>query len=284
MSDKISPHIYAMYEWSWVFSDFLGTAYGYHINGYDVNISCPYGSKPFFYFLDNIKQEKLTQDCYYTRTDHSTNSVYRKDFNPKDAWGDIWTMPPIKQYYQKDNPINNQKPILVVNNKHTMEWYKKPYNFLDLGVLKSIFSLFGDKYDIYYIRHNKEFHLDDFDGYHDNVDTVPFGDYDLIENEFPNVVTIYDFMKDYNLDYNESQCVIMSKSDKHISVSGGNAVLSSLFSKDNVIYTHPNDWKNTAVTRGIWHTDSWLSLLNNSAIYGVNDFHDLVGLCEDMWL
>ena len=94
MSDKTSPHIYAVYEWSWVFSEFLGTAYGYHINGYDVDITCPYGSKPFFYFLDNIKQEQLTQECYYKRTDHPTNSVYRKDFSPKDAWGDMWVIPP----------------------------------------------------------------------------------------------------------------------------------------------------------------------------------------------
>ena len=91
-------------------------------------------------------------------------------------------------------------------------------------------------------------------------------------------------MKRFDVDYNTAQCLMMSVADQHISVSGGNAVLSSLFSKDNVIYTHPKDHKNTADSRGVWHTDSWLSLLNDSAIYGVNDFHDLVKLCEEMWL
>ena len=100
--------------------------------------------------------------------------------------------------------------------------------------------------------------------------------------KYPKVHSIYDFMKDHNYGFNEAQCVILANSNKHISVSGGTAVLSSLFKGDNIIYTSDIEL-NRNLERGVWKTDSWLKRLSGSKIYGITNYTDLMQLIESQW-
>ena len=52
----------------------------------------------------------------------------------------MWVIPPIKDHYKNKFPHQLTKPVLVVNNKFTIEWYLKPYNFQDVFPLYQIFS------------------------------------------------------------------------------------------------------------------------------------------------
>ena len=271
-------NISCLWEWSWVFSECLGRAYGHFLQGDDVRVETLYSSKPFFYFLSDIKEEKLRED----RGVPYAQKAYQNDFDPKKEWGEIWTPPPIKDYYSKTFDISSQKPILIINNKYNIEWGVKPYNILDLDALFSIFTKFQSEFTIYYIRYDGSFHNKN-SGYYDNVPSVPFDDYKMIREKFPKVNTIYDFMGEYDCDYNTAQCMLMSKSDRHISVAGGNAVLSSYFSKDNIIFTGKNCPRN-ASNRAVWRDNSWLSVLSGSNIYGVMDNEQLIKRCEGLWL
>ena len=42
-------------EWSWIFSEGVGTLYGAHLKGEDPQITTLHSAKPFFYFLDDNK-------------------------------------------------------------------------------------------------------------------------------------------------------------------------------------------------------------------------------------
>jgi len=88
-------------------------------------------------------------------------------------------------------------------------------------------------------------------------------------------------MEDHKVGINTAQCMVMSKSTKHISVAGGNATLSSYFGGDNIIFTS-GDCK--AANRGIWHTNSWLKELGNSNIIGVQNYVDLLKSVSHRWL
>lgn len=270
-------NISCLWEWSWVFSECLGRAYGHYLRGDDVRVETLHSSQPFFYFLDDIKCNELRED----RGVPYAEKVYKNNFDPNAEWGELWTPPPLRDYY-KTFELDIQKPTLIVNNKYNIEWGDKPYNILDLDALSSIFDKFQSDFDIYYIRYDGNFHSGN-DGYYDNIDSLPFNDYKMIQEEFPKINTIYAFMEKHGCDYNTAQCMIMSKADKHISVAGGNAVLSSYFSNDNIIFTGKNCPRN-ASNRGVWKDNSWLSVLSGSNIYGVMDNESLIQRCGELWL
>ena len=75
-----------------------------------------------------------------------------------------------------------------------------------------------------------------------------------------------------HLTYNELQLVAHSKSEKFISIGGGNAILCSLFSGENVIITKCA----IGVKRQIWHSNSFLKKISNTKIYGSHNLEDLI--------
>jgi len=248
-------------------------AYGAHLRGVDVKVTTVRSAKPFFYFLPSIRESHISQAGQDTR-------IYNIDFDPKKAWGKDWAPPPLKEYYSKISPLVLRKPILVINNKYNLEWGRGPFNVFDIDILSLLFTMLQDKYDIYYIRYDTGVPLKT-GGYYDEVPSVAFDDYKVIKKNFPKINTIYDFINEHKIDYNTAQCLIMSKADKHISVAGGSAALSSYFAGENIIYGHPTKGGH----RGVWGTNSWLKLLGkDSKIYGYTDYGELASKCSELWL
>ena len=263
-------------EWSWIFSEGVGTLYGAHLKGEDPQITTLHSAKPFFYFLDD---NKIVSHKVAGAFGPGTAMFYEKDFNPKESWGEDWTPPPYKEHFGKISPIKSEKPIIVINNKYNPEWLAKiPKNFLPLDFLKEFLDKFSDEYQIYYMRYDSD---QDNSGYFDDVPSAEeYADYNLLKN-YPNVITIYDFMKKHNTGFNESQLLIMSKAKHIISVNGGSAVLSAYFGEDVVIYGHP-DCKST--TRGVWFSDSWLKEMSGANIIGHLHWAQMLNDCEERWL
>ena len=218
-----------------------------------------------YYFTDKVEEKNL----FSTDDDSKTYSYHRPDFTKMD-----WFPPPIKKDF--GGYFNFEKPSLIIQNKYTMEFsYEGIFNFFDLEFLDTFFREFKNKYQIIYIRpkpNQKNY-------YEDMNSIMPFQDYELIKNHHPEVKTIYDFIDD-EPDFNILQFKLHSTSEKHLSVSGGNACLASYFGGDLVIFDSP---QGKGAGRGIWKTDSWLNLLSGSKIVGFNNYNDILNYTLKKW-
>jgi hypothetical protein len=197
---------------------------------------------------------------------NGSKNMYSHNF----PYGHDWTPPPLKEYYGNVNILQYEKPTLTINNKFNPEWSRpRAYNRFDLGELTQIFDRFSDKYQILYIRA-----VGDEKGYSDSVTSMEFNDYELIADKYPDVITIKDIMVEHpEYSYNEIQFMMEATSEKHLTVSGGNAIISAYFGGDCYIYTcvdSPN------ATRGQWMTDSWLNRLSDANIFGYLNFDKLI--------
>ena len=272
-------------EWSWIFSEGVGKAYGRKISSVDTFKS----AAPFFYFTD--VKEHLFKKGYSETLGPFKDAMkirhpafYNIDFNPKKAWGSDWTPPPYKEHYSKGWTTTDDKDIIVISNKYNEEWNSPPVNYLSLDFISKFISLFSDKYQIYYIRYNgegwnKKDSIQNQNGYYDDVFTPEFNDYCC--TIWGDVVTVYDFMEKYNIGFNEAQLIIMSQAKHIVSVNGGNAVLSSYFGEDVMIYGNDNC---ISTDRGVWKTGSWLKELSGANIIGHLNEEELLRDCEKRWL
>jgi len=268
-------------EWSWIFTEGLGKAYAMHMTGEPLYVNTVRFASPFFYFADHVNEDTSTRPLHTYPV--STHDIYHHDFIPQNYWGVNWTPPPLKSFYEDRLPKNkkNDKPIIVINNKYTIEWLRAPYNFLSEQLLRDFLTKFSNKYQIYYIRYNGN-GFDEAAGYWDDAYTFndKYNDYEIIK-EFPGIVTIYDVMKEHDIPYNVAQLCMLSEAKHVLTVNGGNAVLSAYFGEDVVMYGHPNC---RSTDRGIWQTDSWLKILSGANIFGYTDESSLMKTCEERWL
>ena len=111
---------------------------------------------------------------------------------------------------------------------------------------------------------------------------MEFNDYKILNEKFNDVVTIQDILKNnLTYSYNQIQFMMEATSNRHLTVSGGNATISSYFGGDVLIYTHP---KCGNATRGMWYTNSWLSKVSGANIYGFQNFDDLIDKATELWV
>ena len=90
-------------------------------------------------------------------------------------------------------------------------------------------------------------------------------------SNFKNVYTDKFLEKQWGLDFNTTQLICHSLSEKHFSVAGGNAVLASLFGGTNFIFGNSPEGK----SRLVCHTNSYLSKISNTKIIGIEKTKDL---------
>jgi len=179
-----------------------------------------------------------------------------------------WLPPNLKEIFK--GKLQFKKPSLVIQNKYAIEWGGPPSNFISIETLDKIFLKYKEKYQIIYIRPKGK----SKDYFEDFNQILNFKDYELISEKHPEVITIYDLLDKHNdLDFNTMQFAIHATSNKHISVSGGNACLSAYFGGDLIIFDNKNSLH---PNRGIWKTDSWLKHLGGSNIYGVKTYEELI--------
>ena len=254
------------HEFTWDMIRALPKAYHHHLKGDKVKVFCKPGLAELYYFADEVEEVE--------RFDAYNDSI---SYNKKapDYTKSEWTPPPLKDKYKKF--ITFDKPVVVIQNKYSLEWLEGTYNYYPTKVLGELFAYLKEKYDIVYIRPKG----DGTRYYKDQNEIQEFDDYEYIAKEHPYVYTIDKFLKLYpQFSYNIMQYALMGAADKHITVSGGNACLSAYFGGDVIIYDSP---EGKGAGRGVWGTDSWLSKLAGANIIGMNNYKDIINKVKEIW-
>ena len=265
-------NIKAYTEWSWIFGDYVPSAYYEKTKGNEVEVETFHCAEQFFYFADSIVNNRSLMEP----PSIGTNALYSHEL-PK-SFKENWLPPPYKNYYSKISKLKPSKPVFLINNKYNDEWNMGPQNYLSVEFLDKIFkSKISDVFEFYYIRYDGNC-TDLLDGYHDDAVVAPdFGDYGLI-SKYKNIKTIYDVIDEHRIGFNEAQMWMLSHAKNIVSVNGGNAVLSAYFGENLFIYGC-NDCNST--NRGIWKTNSWLKHLGGSNIFGYTDYELLLKEVEE---
>ena len=139
------------------------------------------------------------------------------------------------------------------------------------------------KYQIIYISPI----LNHKDYFVDNNSSIPVNDFEFIEKNHPQVCTIKKFLKENNLtnSFNIAQFMLEATSEKHLTVIGGNAKISSYFGGDVLIYNWEGWFKGHGKgNREIWKSGSWLKRLSNANIVGLNTYQSILDYIEKNWI
>jgi len=196
-------------------------------------------------------------------------------WDPYDQY-QTWTPPRYKRYYSSNNPLQSitsaSRPVILINNKSTIEWGDRAYNRLPIQFLKTIVRKFGPEFDIWYIRHSDD---NINNGFFDPAYRDPYGsaamegneteNYDddfLLNSKLKTIKSIYQLIEESGIDnYNLVQLYMHAKAKYILTVAGGNACLSSYFGEDVVIYS--SRYAKSA-NRHIWLTGTWLDELEQT--------------------
>lgn len=266
-------------EFSWEILFTVGHAYKAHLEGRLSSTRGCYNTSPFYYFLENHKEDLKRRSSYFMtptikvetriKRGHKKSvldyhSIYEHDL-------DISKMvyPPYKDYYfsmSKTLGIKFNNPVLVINNKSIVQWGKRRrLDRIHLKELSVVAKEFSD-HDIIYIRPNLR--LD----FQDGTGDVKFGEKQLLRS-FPNVYMGCDLAEEWSVDFNTMQLISHSLSDKHLSVAGGNASLASHFGGTNVIVSkHP-----ITISQKVWRTGSYLKNISGSKVIGATNISEILG-------
>lgn len=254
------------HEFTWDMIRALPRAYHFHKQGLPVEVRCKPGLGELYYFADKVTEVQ--------RFDAYNDSISYNREAPEYALNN-WTPPPLKDKYNKYIKFN--KPTVTIQNKFSLEWLTGTYNYFPLEVLDELFDYLKENYDIIYIRpkgNDKRY-------FQDQNEIKQFNDYEHIQANHPYVYTIEKFMDTYpDYSYNTMQMLLQSTSDKHITVSGGNACLSAYFGGDVLIYDSP---EGKGAGRSVWKDGSWLSMLGGANIFGFNDYKELINKVKNNW-
>lgn len=244
-------------EFTWDMVRALPKAYYFYKNGIPYRVECKPNLKNLYYFSNNVSEINRFDEI----NPKETYNHNRPSFTLRE-----WMPPPLKERYNK---LTFSKPTVIIQNKYTLEWGAGVFNYFPIDVLDSVIKQFKNQYQIIYIRP-----MANVKGYYQDENLIkPFNDYEFIESNYPDVITIFDIMKKYNMDYNEAQFNAHSTSNIHITTSGGSACISSYFDGIIHIYDSPNG---AGAGRGIWKSDSWLKDINGSEIVGYNNYESII--------
>ena len=209
----------------------------YHEAGHDVIVKSAKGAGLLYpnIRVDEIYKSRepflrvhIDNQQYYRQHNHVAGCFSRPIVGDKLMWEDKWSPPNLKEHYKGMFQMFFDKPIVVVSNKYQMEWNSNPVNYLDISTLSRIFEILSDKFYIVYNRPGLT------DIVNDHSTQLTFGDRDLVFQS--GITTMQDLAEEYNLDYNTTQMLVMSRANHHISTQGGNSALAAYFGGENIIY------------------------------------------------
>jgi|13_taG_2_1085334.scaffolds.fasta_scaffold12433_2 hypothetical protein len=238
-------------EFSWEILYGVAEAYELHLSNNLDETNCVGGTKPFYYFSKNHKENQTRTSGPYKGP--SYGAIYEHDTDISRL-----VFPPYKQHYGqlvKELNIPTNKQAVLINNKSCQEHENSAPNRISLDMLDLIVNGHKDR-TIYYVRpfYNKDFE--------DDANDIPFPDMEYLR-KFPNVVFGKDLMKGWNVDFNTMQLLLHSISDTFYSVAGGNAILSSFFGGTNNIFVSKKEPYNS---REVWRKNSYLKDISGSTI------------------
>lgn len=240
-----------------------------HKNNIEVQVHTCVGMKPFYYFLnpDNVHIK------YNKRRGAIPNGTPLRviHFNTLDT--SKWDFPPLKAHY-KDFKLKTvfEKEPLVISNKYTTEWGHSPINYLPVEVLD---VLLEGLTQIYTVIYNRPLLSSITQDHSVNLD---LGDYELIRRKYPTVIEMNNLQQVEGIDYNLLQIIVGSKTDKYISVQGGNSILNSLFGGTNLVYAK----KGSELTHNSFK--GWYSNFSGCKVVDTSDYAELIQLIQQNYI
>lgn len=256
--------VFEFSEFTWDMVRGLPRAYFYENNNINYNVFVKKGLKETYFFSKNVFELNFFHDLNPLETYKSESPSFTLSH---------WEPPPLMELFKNVN-FNFDKEVVIIQNKYSVEWCQKPFNFFDIDTLTNLFSTLKNDYQIVYIRPES---ISSNGYYQDKNEILDFQDYNLIKEKFPEVYIMTDLFSSKE-NYNICQFKIHAQSLKHICVSGGNACISSYFGGEVLIFDSSEGKK-----REIWETNSWLKELSGSKIIGFDDKNDLVKYVKNNW-
>lgn len=258
-----------MNEFTWDMVRALPKVYHHYSTGNPCDVRCKKGLASLYRpFCRDVTECK----GFSENNDPETYENARPSWTKKE-----WLPPPLKELWR--GRLSFDKPVMVIQNKYSLEWGRQAYNYFTLEVLEDLFETFSDSHTIIYIRPKGR----ERNFYKDQNAILKFQDYRLIRQKYrKRVLTMGAFWwKLRGLDFNQRQFAIHACADKHLAVSGGNACIAAYFGGDLLIF----DSKDSHVSgRGVWKTDSWLKELSGSKVYGFDTLDELVRKAKELWM
>lgn len=203
--------------------------YVYYLNknNIPVKVLTSKGMREFYYFLSS---EQYVEK-YDVRTDRHPLNTRLKSIHFPTLDTTEWEFPNyIDRYKDVKLDVGNEKPLLIISNKFTREWFNDPVNFLDVNTLDILLSKLKERYTVIYNRPLPTMIVED------SQTSYKLGDYELIKEEHPEVLDMNNIAIQNQIPFNILQLILGSKCEKFISVQGGNSILSSIFGGTNLIY------------------------------------------------
>lgn len=254
----------------------LAVPYAFYLKKQNLlgNVVTCKGMKPFYFFHEQVIENHTSRtidnvaaginDLPNNWIHHNALAITGKDYSELSPPEQInvngvldysqWISPPYTSYY---NPAGiRSKKMVVITNKYNIEHGDPPKGYFDIQCLYDMFMYFsGHGYEIIYKRtRNTESHFtyDENEvhsvsmNYKDIVGTLDgetrkITDFELVSelSKEINIKTMDSAVSKYGgINYNCAQLCIMSRATKFITVCGGNAIMSSLFGGDVLVYVH----------------------------------------------
>lgn len=195
----------------------------------DLAVEGVVGSRYLYWFASSFKPRKRRRTFKSLPIDGPLGATLHVHSLPSTRW----TMPPWRDFFggglDTHTLLGADKPILVIFNKHTIEWGAPPINFIDVKTLRRLLTLLQPQYKIVYVRMQST-ELQD-----DQRDTE-FQDKQMIRNLFPDVTLFEDVLDHATMDYNLLLFGIAANARLFVSVQGGTSIVASLWGVPNCIY------------------------------------------------
>lgn len=240
-----------------------------HTNNIDVEVYTCTGMEPFYYFLD----PKNVHIKYNKRRGAIPQGTPLRDIHFRELDTSQWNFPSLKDYY-KDFKLKTsfEKEPLIISNKYTTEWGHSPINYLPVEVLDVVLEGLTQMYTVIYNRPLAKNITED------HSITMDLGDYTLIKEKYPSVLEMNELYNTEGIDYNLLQVVLGAKTNKFISVQGGNSILNSLFGGTNLVYAK----KGSELTHNSFQ--GWYSSFSGCKVVDTPDYAELINLIQQNYI
>lgn len=237
---------------------------------------CVEGTHALYYFSKNHKASIVRRhDPPRTPIPGKNKTLYCKDLDFSE-----WKLPPYKERFSNEIFVF-EKPMFIVHNKYAGQGKKGNQKItpdhIDLPTLKKIFDLLKDKYQIVYIRPTGS-----AKGYvNDKNKIVAFDDYEMIEKDYPEIVTMNALLEKYDYDYNTLQMMLLANCENSVSASTGVTLLACLFGGKHVVFEKSDGYLRTS---GSYDDDGYVRKFSGTDIKCAKEYGEFINMIEEMFL
>jgi hypothetical protein len=141
--------------------------------------------------------------------------------------------PPYKSIYSNAT-FRWSKELCIICNKFTPEpstRFRRAVNFISVPDLLGLLQTLTPRFQVVYVRPRPSDIVNDHQSIRD------LGDFEAIQSQFPDVVTIQQLHTLHpEVSFNELQMRLFANCERFISVLGGSSYLASYFGGTNIVY------------------------------------------------